>query len=208
MARFRCPRCGAIVEGVHDRCPRCKVLFKYRKEDVEELTPFKAPEVAAPEKLPEPEPQPVVEEAAEVKPEVIEAPLPPAVIEQPKPQGPSKEEIAKKSKKGTASLIFGILGFVFSGLLTWILGLIFSIVGMVQASKSKPYGGKKATVGKVFGIIGLIFSILSALLALLIITAAVIGLIALLIYMLTNPEIIQQIQDAMNGGGAVASMML
>ena len=31
MAKFRCPRCGAIFEGKPDRCPRCNVLFKFEE---------------------------------------------------------------------------------------------------------------------------------------------------------------------------------
>lgn len=35
MAKYRCPRCGAIFEGKTDRCPRCNVLFKFNGDDAE-----------------------------------------------------------------------------------------------------------------------------------------------------------------------------
>ena len=208
MAKFRCPRCGAVVEGIHDRCPRCKVLFKYRKEDVEQLTVYQPQEVSVPERIPEPvpAPAPVVEEPApEVKPEVAEEKMYPAVIEEPKPVkvGPSKEEIEKMKKKGTAALVFGIIGFLFSGVLTWIIGLIFSILAINNAKKSKPYGGGKATAGKGLGIAGLVFSIISIILAVLLAVALIIGLIALIAWAAQNPEAFQAL---LNGGQA--SMML
>ena len=180
MAKFRCPRCGAVVEGLHDRCPRCKVLFKYRKEDVELLTPYQAQEVAAPERLPEPVPAPVEEPAPEVKPEVVqeEPKALPAVIEPAKPVGPTPEEIKAKKKKGTTALVFGIIGFLFSGVLTWIIGMVFSILAMVKAKQAKPFGGGKAKAGKGLGIAGLVFSILSIGFAVLLAIVLIVGLAA------------------------------
>ena len=52
MAKFRCPRCGAIFEGKTDRCPRCNVLFRFKEEDSD------APVYAYPERREEPKPEP------------------------------------------------------------------------------------------------------------------------------------------------------
>lgn len=50
MAKFRCPRCGAIFEGKPDRCPRCNVLFRFKEEEG-------GPEYAYPERREEPKPE-------------------------------------------------------------------------------------------------------------------------------------------------------
>lgn len=86
MAKFRCPRCGAIFEGKTDRCPRCNVLFKFNEEDCE------APEYAYPERRDEPKPQPqqpqqqpVVQEAepvVEIKEVIKEVPVQ-VIVEKP-----------------------------------------------------------------------------------------------------------------------------
>ena len=67
MAKFRCPRCGAIFEGKTDRCPRCNVLFKFNEED------SNAPEYAYPERREEAPKQAVKEEQP--------APLPEPIVE-------------------------------------------------------------------------------------------------------------------------------
>jgi hypothetical protein len=57
-------------------------------------------------------------------------------------------------KHGTNSLIFGIIGLV-----TMPLGLVFSILAIVQAQKSKRHNEKErrlGKVGKILGIIGII----------------------------------------------------
>ena len=192
MAKFRCPRCGAVVEGLHDRCPRCKVLFKYRKEDVELLTPYKAPEVSTPERL---EPLPPVKEEklpepiqeAEVKPE--EAPVEEVKVEEPAPE-PVKEEpkLDKKAckKAGTASLVFGLLSFFLTWLLGGILSIIFGSVAISKAKKAKPVGGGKRVAGKTFGILGLIFGIFELLWTLFLLFILGLVLLALIAYVIIN----------------------
>ena len=99
MAKFRCPRCGAVVEGLHDRCPRCNVLFRYRREDVELLTPYKAPEVQTPERIivvpsaspvmvTPPAPAPVPAPVPEPEPEPVKMPEP-----EPEPAPVVEEEL-------------------------------------------------------------------------------------------------------------------
>ena len=86
MAKFRCPRCGAIFEGKPDRCPRCNVLFKFNEEDRE------APEYAYPERReeprreePKPQPQqpvPAPEPVVEIKEVIKEVPVQ-VIVEKP-----------------------------------------------------------------------------------------------------------------------------
>ena len=78
MAKFRCPRCGAIFEGKTDRCPRCNVLFKFNKEDEN------APEYAIAERKEEKEEDVAQEQEpkAEVK-EVVVVKEVPVVVEKP-----------------------------------------------------------------------------------------------------------------------------
>lgn len=75
MAKYRCPRCGAIFEGKTDRCPRCNVLFKFNKEDSD------SPEYAIAERKEEEKPQeqlPVAQEEpkAEIREVVVEKEVP------------------------------------------------------------------------------------------------------------------------------------
>ena len=64
MAKFRCPRCGAIFEGKTDRCPRCNVLFKFNKDDED------SPEYAIAERREDKKQEPAVVQQEEPKPEV------------------------------------------------------------------------------------------------------------------------------------------
>lgn len=66
MAKFRCPRCGAIFEGKTDRCPRCNVLFKFNKDDED------SPEYAIAERREDKKQEPAVVQQEEPKPEVKE----------------------------------------------------------------------------------------------------------------------------------------
>ena len=196
MARFRCPRCGAVVEGLHDRCPRCNVMFKYRKEDIDLLTPYKAPAVEQPERIeekPAEEPLPqepeVKEEASEVKEEPIQAP---AVVEE-KPA----IDWGKKKKARSAALIFGILGLVFTLVFNFnILAIIFGGVACGNAKKAKPV---KAGGGKALGIIDIILGIIGLLLTIAFITLLVVGGIGVLIYL--NWDAIMAL---INGSSAIA----
>ena len=180
MPRFRCPRCGAVVEGLHDRCPRCNVLFKYRKEDVDLLTPYKAPAVEQPEKIEEKPAQEPLPQEPEVKEEapVVEEPAPaPAPVE----EKPEPIDYKAKNKAKSASLVFGILGFVFTFLFNWnILGIIFGAVACGKAKKAKPV---KATAGKVFGIIGIILGIIGILLTIAFIVLLVVAVIGVVVYL-------------------------
>lgn len=171
MARFRCPRCGAVVEGLHDRCPRCNVLFKYRKEDVELLTPYKAQPVEQPERIVEqPAPEPLPPEPVKQEPVVVEEPKQPEPQPEPKPE--PVPDYTKNNKAKSASLVFGILGFLFTFLFNWnLLAIIFGSVALGKAKKAKPI---KATGGKVFGILALVFGIIG-----LLVTIAIIALIVL-----------------------------
>ena len=176
MARFRCPRCGAVVEGLHDRCPRCNVMFKYRKEDIDLLTPYKAPAVEQPERIEEkPAPEPLPQE-----PEVKEEPVVQEVKEEPV-QAPVEEEKPapidweKKKKAKSSSLVFGILGLVFTLLFNWnILAIIFGGIACGNAKKAKPL---KAGAGKALGIIDIILGILGLLFTLAVITLLVLALV-------------------------------
>ena len=170
MARFRCPRCGAVVEGLHDRCPRCNVLFKYRKEDVDLLTPYKAPAVEQPERIEEkPAPEPLPPEPAPV----VEEPAPAPVQEEPVVEKEQPVDLTPNNKAKTASLVFGILSFVFAFIFNWnILAIIFGGVAIGKAKKAKPV---KATAGKVFGIIGLILGIIGLIFTLFVITIGVLA---------------------------------
>ncbi len=170
MARFRCPRCGTVVEGLHDRCPRCNVLFKYRKEDVDLLTPYKAPAVEQPERIEEkPAPEPLPPEPAPV----VEEPAPAPVQEEPVVEKEQPVDLTPNNKAKTASLVFGILSFVFAFIFNWnILAIIFGGVALGRAKKAKPV---KATAGKVFGIIGLILGILGLIFTLFVITIGVLA---------------------------------
>ena len=170
MARFRCPRCGAVVEGLHDRCPRCNVLFKYRKEDVDLLTPYKAPAVEQPERIEEkPAPEPLPPEPAPV----VEEPAPAPVQEEPVVEEEKPVDLTPNNKAKTASLVFGILSFVFAFIFNWnILAIIFGGVAIGKAKKAKPV---KATAGKVFGIIGLILGIIGLIFTLFVITIGVLA---------------------------------
>ena len=166
MARFRCPRCGAVVEGLHDRCPRCKVLFKYRKEDIDLLTPYKSqgpevPELIEEKKVEEPLP-PVQEPAPEPAP--VEEPAPQEEVkEEPEVEMVEKTEVVKRidlkpmKKAKTRAFVFGLLGFFFCWVLSGILGIVFGAVALGQAKKAKPL---KATGGKAWGIIDIILGIL------------------------------------------------
>ncbi len=197
MARFRCPRCGAVVEGLHDRCPRCNVLFKYRKEDVDLLTPYKAQPVEQPERIieqPAPEPLPPAPAPApepEPQPEPEAAPV--EVKEEPVDLTPNK-------KAKSSALVFGILGFVFTFLFNWnILGIIFGGVACGKAKKAKPL---KATGGKVFGIIDIILGIIGLLFTLVVITLlvlAALGVAGYFIYINWDA-----IMEAINGSSALA----
>ncbi len=184
MAKFRCPRCGAVVEGLHDRCPRCKVLFKYRKEDIDLLTPYKSQGPEVPELIEEKkveEPLPPVQEPAPVEekqPEPIKEE--PVVVEEKQPEPVVDYSKNKKAKK--TSLVFGILGLVFDLLISSLIGLIFGIVALAQAKKAKPI---KASGGKALGIIDLILGILGllagAFLAFLIFVAIVAGVVVVIL---------------------------
>ena len=193
MARFRCPRCGAVVEGLHDRCPRCNVLFKYRKEDIDLLEPYKAPAVEQPEVIeekpaPEPLPEPVKEEPAPVVQEPAPAPEPIII-----------DNSAQYKAKYSASL-FGILGFVFILVNGWnIIGIIFGAIALGRAKKAKPI---KAKAGKVFGILDLILGVLGLLLAIALITLLVLaglGVAGYFIYLNWDA-----IMAAFNGSSALA----
>ena len=160
MPKFRCPRCGAIVEGLHDRCPRCNVLFKYRKEDMDLLTPYKAPVVEQPEKIeerpaPEPLPEPVAVEEVKAEPApVVEEPAPAPVeeksevmvVEESKPlstpkKGKKEKKVLtpeEKEKAGKSAFKFGLAGFILALLATFYFygfGLIniLPIIGWVVA---------------------------------------------------------------------------
>ena len=195
MPRFRCPRCGAVVEGLHDRCPRCNVLFKYRKEDIDLLTPYKAPAVEQPEKIEEqPAPEPLPPEPVQEEPVVEEAPK-----EEPAP-APVEEkpiDLTPNKKAKTSSLVFGIIGFVFTFVFNWnILAIIFGGIACGKAKKAKPV---KATAGKVFGIIDIVLGILGILFTLLIITLLVLAAIGVVVYFNWD-----QIMALFNGSSALA----
>ena len=86
MAKFRCPRCGAIFEGKTDRCPRCNVLFKFNEEDSnapEYAYPERreeAPKQAVKEEQPAPLPEPIVEVREVVKQVPVYVDKPVAII--------------------------------------------------------------------------------------------------------------------------------
>ena len=192
MARFRCPRCGAVVEGLHDRCPRCNVLFKYRKEDVDLLTPYKAPAVEQPERIEEkPAPEPLPPEP--VKEEPTPAPVVEEVKEEPVDYTPNK-------KAKTSSLVFGIIGLVFALIFNWnILAIIFGGVACSKAKKAKPF---KATGGKVLGIIDIILGIIGLLITLALITLIVLAALSVGGYFIYTYW--DQIMAFFNGSSALA----
>lgn len=189
MAKFRCPRCGAVVEGLHDRCPRCKVLFKYRKEDIDLLTPYKSQGPEVPERIEErkvEEPLPVqeaapVQEPAPVVEEVKSEPAP--VVEKPAP------DYSKNKKARTAATVFGVVGLVMNLFISTLLGLIFGIVALAQAKKAKPI---KATAGKILGIVDLVLGILGILWTLFIMFLVFLALVGAGIYVALNWDAIAQ----------------
>ena len=179
MEVFRCPRCGAVVEGLHDRCPRCNVLFKYRKEDVGLLTPYKAQPVEQPERIVEqPAPEPLPPEPVKQEPVVVEEPKQP----EPQPEPEPEPDYTANNKAKSASLVFGILGFLFALIFNWnLLAIIFGSVAISKAKKAKPV---KATGGKVFGILALILGIIGLLLVIAFIALLVLGGIGVGVYFL------------------------
>ena len=185
MEKFRCPRCGAVVEGLHDRCPRCRVLFKYRKEDIELLTPYKAPESAEPERIevkPQPEPLP------EDKKEEILPPEPVKEEPKPEPEPEPEPDYTPNKKAKSASFIFGLVGL----LLGWFLGyhLIQTIFGAVALGKAKKAKPIKATGGKVLGIIDLILGIMGLLWTAFVLFLIFVALVVGVILVILNWEVI------------------
>ena len=157
MPKFRCPRCGAIVEGLHDRCPRCNVLFKYRKEDMDLLTPYRAPVVEQPERIEEkPAPEPLPEPVPEPAPVVEEpAPEPEPVVEEP--SGPSQEELEKLAKSARK---FAVLGFVFALLHTlWYIAGLIPILDVFVLLTDILFLGFPLLLSFIFGLLGFIFSV-------------------------------------------------
>lgn len=197
MAKFRCPRCGAIFEGKTDRCPRCNVLFKYRKEDIDLLTPYKAQPVEQPERIVEqPAPEPLPPEPVKQEPVVVEEEKQP----EPEPEPEPKPDYTKNNKAKSASLVFGILGFIFAFVFNWnILGIIFGSVALSKAKKAKPV---KATAGKVFGVLALIFGIIGLLVTLAFIALIVLGGIGVGVYFLVINW--DAVMAMFNGGSALA----
>lgn len=183
MPKFRCPRCGAIVEGLHDRCPRCNVLFKYRKEDMDLLTPYKAPVVEEPERIDEkpaeeplPSPAPEAASVEEIKAEepAKEEPVVEETAEPAKIMVPARIE-NKKAKKGKKELTpeqrmkaakgafkFGLLGFIFALLHTlwYVMGWI-PIANFFVLVIDVVFLGFPILLSFVFGLLGFIFSVIA-----------------------------------------------